>query len=264
MLNRSKRTLESLRSKLGLRIVLTRLMVAAAVASLSLWSARQLCADEFIIDSRNNEVYRLGEVDCTSCRSFPKSLLSFPESESLVGLNEFSFEMTTGELWRYYKQQGIDSTDRIVLYVGVDHIGMNQDLVLDSFKFSIAEDRKLRDVKLTQVMFSESGKDRLIIPGYETYDSKPEARMEIDLGYDFMARFNPGSQEKITLNARMAGAPDVIPNFYIAGRQKPWSPPDFKLVLGFALFWVVVFWLLKLITFRHHSFPTTQHRQVPA
>lgn len=241
--------------------------IVIAVLAISLWfgADHRLRADEFIIDSRNSEVYRLGEIDCASCRSFPRSLLSFPENEALAsGLNEFSFEMTTGELWRYYKQQGINSTDRIVLYVGVDHIGMNQDLVLDSFEFSIAQDRRQRDVKLTQVMFSESENDRLIIPGYETFDSKPEARMEIELGYDFMAKFNPGSQEKITLNARMAGAPDIVPNFYIAGRQKPWNPPDFKLVLGFALFWVVLFWLLKLITFRQHSQFPNQGQQVPA
>jgi hypothetical protein len=50
----------------------------------------------------------------------------------------------------------------------------------------------------------------------------------------------------------MNSAADFQPNFYIAGRQKPWTAPDFKLVIGFALFWVVVFWLLKLVTFRQH------------
>ena len=88
-----------------------------------------------------------------------------------------------------------------------------------------------------------TGADRLIVPGYETSSSRPEAELKFDLGYDFMKLFTPNSTEIVRVSMD-APANGMIPTLHLAANQSVFGQTNLGQMFLFVIFWGAVFLIL--------------------
>lgn len=205
-----------------------------------------LSADEVILEESNNVLIRSGDFECRPCMEQVDSGLRIVE-----GLGNNSGEITAGELYRFFKSHGMDSVDRLVLCVDLEGNPLRTDVGFDDFVLTI-EDPYQSGEPIRSFSLDRGGDNSLIVPGYETSLLKPEAQLEIPLGYDFMQRFSENSEEVVKLNLQYAGnlQSDVpLAVYFPAERTLRWfSIPRLLLVVSFAIFWAAIFWVLVRFT----------------
>lgn len=205
-----------------------------------------LSADVVIVEESNNVLTRGGDFECRPCMEQVNSGLSIVE-----GLGTNSGEVTAGELYRFFKSQGMDSVDRLVLCVDLKGNPLRSDISFDDLVLTIEDPFKSASVR-NSFSLDKNGDNSLIVPGYETSSMKPEAQLEIPLGYDFMERFSENSEEVVKLNLQYAGnlQSDIpLAVYFPAERTLRWfSLPRLTLVVSFAVFWAAIFWVLVRFT----------------
>lgn len=185
-------------------------------------------ADEVIIDGKQGSKIA-GDFDCSKCPSPSTSMLNL-----LDGCESSS--LTAGELWQFFDSQGVDSLDRLTLCLDVESSGLATSGI-NSMELKIEDPSNLGSL-LTNVSL---GDDWLTIPGYDIAPFKPEANLEIELGYDFMQRFSADSTEKISLN--VSGAANSQPVVSVQGVDGNglFSSINSLAIVAFAVFWSLVF-----------------------
>jgi len=204
-------------------------------------------ADEVVLEEANDGmIIRSGDFELRTCRESVGTGLNL-----LSGLGDKSGEITAGELYRFFKSQGKDSVDRLVLCVDVDN-PLRNDVGFDDFVLTI-EDPFETGQPTRSFSLDRDGDNSLVVPGYETSLLKPEAQLEIPLGYDFMQRYSETSKEVVKLDCQysdgnqQSNVPLAV--YFPAERTIGWfSIPRLSLVFVFAVFWVAVFWALIKFT----------------
>jgi hypothetical protein len=194
-------------------------------------------ADEVLLDDRSESPIRLGDFECSSCPG---------QVTRSIGILDQSRngEVYAGELWQFFHDQGVVSLDRLTLCVDVEQVNENSTFDLQSVELTI-EDPTGRQPLLTHVSL---GDNSLVVPYYETSSFKPEAKLEIFLGYDFMQRFSADSREKVKLDFSSNSVEGKDAKFIIEADSNVFSKSNFLLLFGFVAFWVVVFVSLNRIT----------------
>lgn len=201
-------------------------------------------ADVVVVEESNNVLTRGGDFECRPCMEHVGSGLSIVE-----GLGTNSGEVTAGELYRFFKSQGMDSVDRLVLCVDLKGNPLRTDVGFDDFVLTIEDPF---NAPMKSFSLDRGGDNSLVVPGYETSLMKPEAQLEIPLGYDFMERFSENSEEVVKLNLQYAGNQESsvpLSVYFPAERTLRWfSLPRMLLVVSFGLFWAAIFWVLVRFT----------------
>lgn len=219
--------------KLDLATIYAWLICLATV-----WSSAASSADEIVI-SGNEHVITVGDFDFTPCNS--------EAIGSLAGLNAgLKGEVTAGELWQHFADRGFDSVENLTICMDWAPGDDVSSVAVSGLQLQIEDpldvDRFITNVSL--------GSDSFVVPDYEISPLKPEARLGVSLGYDFMKRFSSESKAKIKLNFGKTSSIGIVnPTFSFDGsNSRGASTVDWIKVLCFIAFWVVVFKVLALAT----------------
>ncbi len=159
--------------------------------------------------------------------------------------------ITAGDLWSFFQRQGLEKVESIVLFLDVNKFDDPESITIKSIEFRIEPANPTLPV--TTSALSES--NLLVIPGYDSLSSLPEARLEIPLEFDFMQRFSADSRDRVFLKIAYDAPVGHAPNFFIAGQQNWITLPSFTLLLGFVAFWGILFFALARLTLK--STPAT-------
>ena len=186
--------------------------------------------DEIVIDNQGDSQMSLGDFRCSSCPTQIHSAMGIFD-QARTG------EVSAGELWQFFHSQGVDSLDQLTLCLDVEQLDGQSAFDLQSVEFKI-QDPHNQDGLLTDVSLGNN--NSIIVPGFETSSFRPEAKLQISLGYDFMERFSADSQEKIKLDfssSNSLAASNV--KFSIEGsEQGGFSTWNYLLLAGFVLVWI--------------------------
>ena len=201
------------------------ILLLAALTSMS-----SLSADEIVI---NRPRQTAGDFSCS-----PFSNRSNPRFDLEKG------EISAGALWKFFDSQGSKSVHRLTLCLDLESIDEEASVGLESIELKIEDPTSselLTDVSL--------GDNVLTVPGYETSSSNPEAKLQLDLDYDFMQRFSADSDEKISVNFQ-CNDEAVIPKFAIQSETRGffYEIRNPAILIGFSIFWLVFFHLLSRLT----------------
>jgi hypothetical protein len=199
-------------------------------------------ADEVILDRSRADSHIIGDFT-----------LSTPVSTTVHGLQihcvgcdaEASgvYSISAGELWTFYKEQGIHSTDRITLLIDFDRTKVVSDASLNTVNV------RLQDGSGHITDLAGLGtNNRFIIRAADVIRFKPEAQLEIGLDFDFMQRFSADSQEKIVLTSLMEGVDPESARISIQGKQRAYNLPNIYSLVGFVVFWGIMFLVLRRST----------------
>lgn len=137
-----------------------------------------------------------------------------------------SGQITAGELWQFFNEQGLTSVDRLTL--SVDQSGELTVENLGSVRFQI-EDPGTGSY-LTNIRVNGSNK------------------LEIPLDYDYMKRFSANSQELIRLEIPRDGAHPTAAAISIEAESPILTKLNLILFSGFIGFWLILFYLLNRFT----------------
>ena len=191
-------------------------------------------ADEVILDDRTIAPTSLGDFYCEPCF---ESTPSFDLSRG---------EITAGELWQYFKDQGINTLDHLIFSVDVIPQETDaKDFKLDQVVLTI-QDPDDPNAVITNMSLDRGGDNLLVLPGQDVTSYKPEAQMQINLGYDFMKQFRPDSTEIVKLNIAAKDGTPIYAKIGIIGQPNYF--PKFLFLVGFVIFWIVVFAVLCRFT----------------
>ena len=191
-------------------------------------------ADEIIISGNEHEV-SVGDFDFSPCNTGSTQ-------GALAVLNHCpNGEMTAGALWKFFSDRGIDSVENLTICMDWSPSQqLSSEIDLSSLQLEI-EDPSTGGL-LTNASLNGNS---LIVPGFEVSSFKPEAKLGVALGYDFMKRFGPQSTEKI----RLASNGSILPSFSFEGTgPSPNRIPNWFTLIGFILFWLVAFKCLAMAT----------------
>lgn len=191
-------------------------------------------ADEIVIAEGNaNEQTMIGDFVCSPCLVKIGAASYCMSSDAGAGV-----ELSAGELWRFFKEQGMDSVNNLEFFVDIDKISEQSKFGLAGFNVQIeAPSSGSQSEYLTDMTMGENS---LVVPGYETSSLKPEAKISFDLGYDFMEQFSSTSTEKVVFNFTSNDA-SVAPTFMLASNKSIFSSGHLGLLFGFIVFWGLVF-----------------------
>jgi hypothetical protein len=197
--------------------------------------------DEIIIDNQGeSQISFPGDFRCSSCPTQINSAMVLLDQAS-------SGEISAGALWRSLHSQGVDSLDHLTLYLDVEQLDGQSAFDLQSVELKIEDPRGEGELLANFSL----GDNSIIVPGFETSSFRPEAKLEIALGYDFMERFSADSQEKIKLDFSSDSQIASNVKFSIEGSEdSAFSSWNYWLLTAFVGFWIVVFFVLNRITKR--------------
>ena len=209
-------------------------IVAILIAMVSGISSSQ--AEEVIIEEgRSISHVLVGDYSCSPCLS----KLSSASLEMRDSHQHGTIELTAGELWKFFDDQGFESVNTMSLFLDVDQLASEQNVNLSKLNVQIQNPTGgslLTDANL--------GRDRLVVPGYETSSSRPEAELRFDLGYDFMELFSPDSTEivRVSINSPEVGA--MVPTFRLTANSAVFGQTNLGQMFFFVMFWGIVFLVL--------------------
>ena len=215
------------------------LISKAALALLLICSSMSghLVGDEIVI-SGNEHAVAVGDFDFSPCNTGSAQ-------GALAVLNQGpNSEMTAGDLWQFFSDRGIDSVENLTICMDWSPSQQQQlsdEVDLSSLQLKIEDPSQIGNL-LTDASLGENS---LVVPGFEISSFKPEAKLDVALGYDFMKRFGPQSTEKIHL----ASNGSILPSISFEGTgPSPGRIPNWLGIVGFVLFWLVVFKCLAMAT----------------
>ena len=217
---------------LTLKVAFACILICSSVAG-------YLKADEIII-SGNEHALAVGGFDFSPCNTESRQ-------GALAVLGEGSNgEMTAGDLWKFFSDRGIRSVENLTICMDwVPGQDLSTDIDVSSLHLKI-EDPNQAGRLITNVSLDGHS---LIVPGFEVSSYKPEAKLGVALGYDFMKQFGPESTEKIHLDFGETAQAGFLPTFSFEGSAgSPTRIPNLFGLFGFIGFWLVVFKCLAMMT----------------
>lgn len=218
------------------------LLLSSAFALTSLWPTYS-AGDELTLNEVQSTPRSIGDF---RCYAGPSKAVGF----IIQNLADTGGQVKTGELWNYFHSQGIDSLDRLTLVINVNpDLGTEQGFMMDSLTLTIAEAQTeaANGAKMiTNASLNRNGKNMLILRSGDPKSFTPHARMEFELGYDFMKRFNSDSQDTVSLNfnTRSGAIEQALFGFPQTNSQAQDS--HLQNLLLFIAFWAIVFLLMYL------------------
>ena len=212
----------------------------AAIASLVICLILQghLIADEIII-SGNEHAVAVGDFDFSPCNTESQDALAILDQGS-------NGQMTTGALWQFFSDRGIDSVENLTICMDwAPEQQLYTDIDVSNLQLKIEDPNHVGSL-ITDVSLCGHS---LVVPGFEFSSLKPEAKLGVALGYDFMKRFGPESKEKIHLDFGKPAQAGFMPRLSFEGSAgDPTRIPNLFGLFGFIIFWLVVFKFLATIT----------------
>ncbi len=208
-----------------------------------------IVADEVILERSKSEPQIIGDF-----------MLSTPTSPNLhslrlhcVGCEEDQtgvYSISAGELWTFFKEQGIESTDRLTLLIDVDRSRIVSDPRLNSVNIRLQDENRVVDIA------SLGENNQFVIKSSDVIRFKPEAQLEIGLGFDFMQRFSADSQELIILTSSVQGLIDPeSARITIQGKRRAYNLPNIFSLVAFVIFWGILFLMLRRSTRKKETSP---------
>ena len=214
-----------------------RLAIRFLLLILAIQFSWGVSADEVILDTQTGSPSMVGDFNCSTCSE--QVTTSIP----LFGKNNHN-RLTAGQLWQFFNNQGVDSLDKLTLCLDVGELDSQSKFDLQSIQLRIEDPRSSGNF-LTNVSL---GNNTLVVPGSNSSTSKPEAKLEILLNYDFMRRFSADSSELITLDFSSSGELTSDASISIEGNGNVFTKFNLLLLLGFIGFWFTVFTVLNRVT----------------
>ncbi|MFK7767137.1 MAG: hypothetical protein AB8B55_07935 [Mariniblastus sp.] len=206
-----------------------------SIVFLTLCVANFTFGDEIVIDGVTE--CKIGDFQCSRFNN---------QNAQTLALGNHGKTLTAGEVWKFFDEQGFDSLSSLRLNLDVQPISDNEDFSLNSVQLKIQDPAESGHL-LTNVSLQG---DSLTLHGYETFSFKPEAQLEIELGYDFMTRFSADSQEQIEFVYSTSDETDSTKAvFGLAGSNGFFSQRGHSIWLVlFVGFWIAVFFVLHRFT----------------
>lgn len=199
-------------------------------------------ADQIIVDSDPDATVLLSDdVVCSACDgTLTPSAIEILTSGS-------GGEVTAGQLWSFFKAQGVDSMDELTLRLDVDPKmaginGSGSSIDISALQFQIENPSGI-DGLATDVNI---GDKQLLLSSPSMDPDVADMQLAVKLHYDFMERFSADSEEKIKLNVAGSG---LMPSISIARKTDPLRAMNWPMFVGFTAFWLILFaavnWLTK-------------------
>ena len=169
--------------------------------------------------------------------------------------------LRAGELWSFFKNQGANRIDRLVLCL---------DIPPEKYKHS-----DLRSIQLeirdandpTRIIekYSLAADSSIVLPGYEASQFRAEAQLAVQLGYDFMEKFSSSSEETVVLSVEVEGE-SLVPDFYITAQGSWFAGLNVATLVLFIIFWGIVFVFLFRFTNpdRQRTIPRDRNQMLSA
>lgn len=185
--------------------------------------------EQVVIDEHSEDRTAVGDFYCSPCHS--------PILGDAVAVDIAAGTLTTGELYQYFHSRGIRKLNRLSFQVDVDCDPDNSKSVsLTDLSFEIQD--AARNL-VTQAGFGDS---ELLLDKSEITSFKPEAVLEIDLGYDFMQRFSPDSKEAVRMDfISPESTSEMMPRIVLASDMSSFSSTNLVRIGGFLAFWGIIF-----------------------
>lgn len=195
-------------------------------------------ADEFIVGgSHPSGSIHVGDFACSGCAHEASN------AYQLMMDSKQSGQVTAGDLWKFFRGQGISSVDHLTICLDISPSSDLTQFDLTEMQLMIA------DHNGSVVTSAGMGEDSLVVPDYEISQYKPEAMLTVSLGYDFMKRFSAESTERIQLNYNSENSSSIPAQFTVHGENSLLGDSfNYSLLFGFITFWVMVFVLLTRVT----------------
>lgn len=199
-------------------------------------------ADDVILNRKSSDIVldgnsgkqTLGDFDCSQCPSSANRLLFDGRG---------SGTMTAGELWTILNEQGMDSVNRLTFSLDVLDRGQSNAVGIESMELRIEDLSHLESPTIFNL-----GSHGLLIPDYDIVAFKPEANLEVDLGFDFMKRYTSDSTEKISLVVAGDADSQVAISVGGGGGSGLFSWKSLPAIGLFLVFWGLIFLLVNRFT----------------
>lgn len=233
--------------------------IASAFAMLLVVFASSVSfADEVVLrEGTSNNDHAIGDYSCSPC--FTK--LTGGTFEMKDGTNRRgTIELTAGELWQFFNEQGYDSVNAMTLFVDVDQLAQDESLSFSKLNFEI---QSPVDGHLSTI--ANLGMNSLVVPGVETSSIRPEAELRFDLGYDFMELFSSESTEIVRVSIDSPIGNTLAPTFHLAANDNVFGQTNLGRLFLFVIFWGSVFLVLLrwMKPVRQSTVPLTQPVATP-
>jgi hypothetical protein len=198
-------------------------------------------ADEVILERSNSDAHIIGDFTLSSpspsrVHGLQLHCLGCDEEDSGV------YSISAGELWTFFKEQGIESTDRLTLLIDLDRSKVVGDPRMNSVNL------RLQDGSGSITLANLGADNRFVIKTSDVIRFRPEAQLELGLGFDFMQRFTADSQERIVLTSLIEGIPPESARISVQGKRRAYNLPTIYSLVAFVVFWGVMFLVLRRST----------------
>lgn len=206
--------------------------------------------EQIVIDENSEDKKVAGDFYCSPCYS--------PILDDAEAVDIAARTLTAGELYKYFQSRGIKKLNRLSFQIDVDCDPDNTESVsLTDLSFQI------QDSALNLVTHAGFGDTELLLDKSEITSFKPEAVLEIDLGYDFMQRFSPDSKEAVRLDF---SSPDtssaMMPRIFLASNMTSFSSSNLVRIVGFLAFWGIIFFGAHVMSRKPKDAGPTEGNQV--
>lgn len=212
-------------------------MFAFAVLSAGLTAS----ADQVVIDSDpGTSVSLTDDVECSACDQ------ALTPSAIEVLTSGAGGEVTAGQLWSFFKAQGVDSMDELTLHLDIDPdkaatSANGSSIDISSLQLQIENPKGVLGFA-TDVQI---GDKQVLLPNASRNADSADMQLAVKLHYDFMERFSADSTEKIKLNVSSSG---LMPSISIAKKAESLRAMNWPLLIGFTAFWLIVFTFVNWLT----------------
>ena len=209
--------------------------ILAAIFFASLNTNRAI-GEQIVIDENSGDGIAAGDFSCSPCYS--------PILADAGSIDIASNSLTTGELFKYFESRGIKKLNRLSFHVDVDCDPDNSKSV-SLTELSI----QIQDAAKNLVTDAGFGDAELLLDESEITSFKPEAVLEVDLGYDFMQRFSAESKEEVQLSfTSPESSAEMMPRIVLTSNISSFSPSNLVRICGFIAFWGVIFFTAHLVS----------------
>ena len=210
----------------------------------------KVVGEQIVIDENSEDKKLAGDFYCSPCYS--------PILDDAEAVDIAAKTLTAGELYKYFQSRGVKKLKRLAFQVDVDCDPDNTESVsLTDVSFQI------QDSALNLVTHAGFGDTELLLDKSEITSFKPEAVLEIDLGYDFMQRFSPDSTEAVRLDF---SSPDtssaMMPRIFLASNMSSFSSSNLVRIGGFLAFWGIIFFGAHMMSRNPKDAVPTEGNQV--
>jgi len=222
-------------------------ILAAIICVAFGWASAWSVGDEILIGG-TSEAVTIGDFNFSSCSSEPSSALALINSGA-------AGKVTAGDLWQFFSDRGIESVENLTICMDLAcERSVDEQIGLAGLRLQIQDPIQLGTM-ITNVNF---GDNSLVVPISEISALKPEAKLGVALGYDFMKRFDADSKEIISLDFANSDQAGLATTFSFEGTSAPTRAGiSWPMLIGFVVFWLALFKCLAIITAPKRTGPAT-------